>query len=302
MPNIVNPVLGSLSCANSSILPKAELTVPYLASFIATYTGGNGASYLAQDVTSTGVTGLTAHLDSGVLNNGAGNLVYVITGTATTTGTANFTITIGEKACSFGITVVEKGQGGTGCATDYSNCTYKTITLEAGDTYILPDGAEIIGATDTTVLQSDGCLDLTKISEVCCFNVFIANSDNSCDYTGIFSTSVCGETPIYDSVNIEGISLAGVDYPFSYGAEVDAFSPGNVNGVQGLFNTSAIGPLLQVISVGQAQEEDRGTQSQVSVNVPCDMGDNLFLYGTASSNGVGPDPVGSKIYFRFLPC
>lgn len=157
MSNIVNIVVGSLSCANSSVLPKAESPVPYLASFIATYTGGNGSSYPTQDVTSTGVVGLTAHLDSGILNNGAGNLVYVITGTPTTTGTANFTISIGGKSCSFGITVVEKGQGGatTSCPTDYTNCTYRSIVLDAGEQYILPSNAEIIFVSNPTALTSD---------------------------------------------------------------------------------------------------------------------------------------------------
>ncbi len=69
------------------------------------YTGGNGGSYSAQIVSSTGVVGLTALLSAGVLSNGAGSLIYTITGTPTSSGTANFAITVGGQSCSFVISV-----------------------------------------------------------------------------------------------------------------------------------------------------------------------------------------------------
>ena len=65
------------------------------------YTGGNAAQYNAQSINSTGVTGLTATLSVGYFADGPGNLVYAITGTPTSSGTASFALTIGGQSCSF---------------------------------------------------------------------------------------------------------------------------------------------------------------------------------------------------------
>lgn len=69
------------------------------------YTGGNGAAYTGQSVSSTGVSGLTATLSSGTLNNGNGNVIYTITGTPASSGTANFAISIGGQNCSMSFPV-----------------------------------------------------------------------------------------------------------------------------------------------------------------------------------------------------
>jgi len=69
------------------------------------YTSGNGGSYAAAAVSSTGVTGLTATLAAGKFNTGDGSLSYVITGTPTTSGYANFSLSIGGQSCSFSLPV-----------------------------------------------------------------------------------------------------------------------------------------------------------------------------------------------------
>ena len=69
------------------------------------YTGGSGGPHNGQVVNSTGVAGLTATLAPGSFANGAGNLLYTITGTPATGGTASFALSIGGQACSLAITV-----------------------------------------------------------------------------------------------------------------------------------------------------------------------------------------------------
>ena len=69
------------------------------------YVNGNGSSYAQVTASSTGVTGLTATLSAGTFANGSGNLVFNITGTATTSGQANFSVTVNGKTCSFSRTV-----------------------------------------------------------------------------------------------------------------------------------------------------------------------------------------------------
>jgi hypothetical protein len=64
------------------------------------YTGGNGGTYSAQSVSSTGVTGLTATLTAGTFANGSGTLTYTISGTPANSGTASFTLSIGGQACT----------------------------------------------------------------------------------------------------------------------------------------------------------------------------------------------------------
>ncbi|CAA7388613.1 hypothetical protein [Chryseobacterium fistulae] len=69
------------------------------------YTGGNGGTYPSYEFNSTGVTGLTASLDADHLANGNGNLVFVISGTASAVGTASFSLTVAGASCTLDIPV-----------------------------------------------------------------------------------------------------------------------------------------------------------------------------------------------------
>jgi uncharacterized protein (TIGR02145 family) len=98
--------LGTLNCGGSPT--TGILTNGSAASGVSTaisYTSGNTGTYAAQTVSSTGVVGLTATLAEGTLANGAGSLIYTITGTPTTGGTATFAITVGGQSCSFTVSV-----------------------------------------------------------------------------------------------------------------------------------------------------------------------------------------------------
>ena len=66
-------------------------------SSVISYTGGNGETHGGQAVSSTGVTGLTATLSSGIFAVGAGTLTYTITGTPSGGGTASFALNIGGQ-------------------------------------------------------------------------------------------------------------------------------------------------------------------------------------------------------------
>jgi len=98
--------VGAINCGSTSI--TGTLTSGIAASGVSAsvpYTGGNGGSYAAQTISSTGVTGLTATLSLGILANGAGSLTYTISGTPTTSGTASFAITVGGQSCSLTVSV-----------------------------------------------------------------------------------------------------------------------------------------------------------------------------------------------------
>jgi uncharacterized protein (TIGR02145 family) len=94
--------LGAINCGSTSI--TGTLTSGTAASGVSAsvpYTGGNGGSYAAQTISSTGVTGLTATLTAGILANGSGSLSFAISGTPATSGTASFALTIGGQSCNF---------------------------------------------------------------------------------------------------------------------------------------------------------------------------------------------------------
>ena len=125
--------ISGFDCAGVKI--EGTLTKDKVASNVTatlTYTGGNGKTYLTKSHTSTGVSGLSATLLAGTLANGEGTLVYTISGTPTTTGTANFAIALGGQTCSINVNVKDvtqtNGKPGPNI-TDAENNTYKTVTI-----------------------------------------------------------------------------------------------------------------------------------------------------------------------------
>jgi uncharacterized protein (TIGR02145 family) len=105
----VEPPVGTITSLNcSSVSNTGTLTSGSSASgvsFFIPYSGGNGGIHDGQVVNSTGVTGLTATLNSNFFANGSGSLIYNITGTPTSSGTANFAINIAGKTCTISRTV-----------------------------------------------------------------------------------------------------------------------------------------------------------------------------------------------------
>jgi hypothetical protein len=78
-------------------------------SSVVSYTGGNGEIQNGQSVASTGVSGLTATLNSANLEVGNGTLTYIIIGTPTSFGTASFALSIGGQTATLTRTVVAQG-------------------------------------------------------------------------------------------------------------------------------------------------------------------------------------------------
>ena len=130
-----------------------------------TYTGGNGKTYLTKSHTSTGVSGLSATLQAGTLANGEGILVYTISGTPTSAGTANFAIALGGKSCTITLAVDDVAQtvGKPGPnITDVEGNSYKTVTIgtqqwmgENLKTSKYSDGTTIPNITDNTQWQNN---------------------------------------------------------------------------------------------------------------------------------------------------
>lgn len=97
-------MVGNLLCSSAQHVGILYAGTAYSGTAIysdISYTVGNGGPYTALSIASTGVTGLTAKLAAGNVNNGSGSFRFIITGTANTTGIANFAVNIGGKQCTF---------------------------------------------------------------------------------------------------------------------------------------------------------------------------------------------------------
>jgi uncharacterized protein (TIGR02145 family) len=94
--------ITTINCAGAT--NTGTLTSGTLASGVSVsvpYTGGNAGAYGAQSVSSTGVLGLTANLGAGTFAIGNGSIIYTISGTPATSGTAHFAILLGGQTCTF---------------------------------------------------------------------------------------------------------------------------------------------------------------------------------------------------------
>jgi len=93
--------ISELDCQNAT--STGTLTQGEVANGVSSsvpYTGGNGGSHAGQTVASTGVAGLTATLAEGNFTNAVGTLLYNISGTPSTSGTASFALNIGGLTCT----------------------------------------------------------------------------------------------------------------------------------------------------------------------------------------------------------
>lgn len=139
--------VASLSCGNTvnngalaGGIPASGVTT------VVSYVGGNGGSYPSRTCNSTGVAGLSATLTAGTLAHGPGTLIFSITGTPLSSGTASFTIYIGGQSCVISMAVAQGSWMGINNATcgapnvlnstkvyrsisDYDGNSYKTIFI-----------------------------------------------------------------------------------------------------------------------------------------------------------------------------
>jgi uncharacterized protein (TIGR02145 family) len=147
--------VGALNCGsatttgnlfNGQAATGVSISVPY--------TGGNGGYYAAQTVNSTGVSGLTASIASGLLVSGSGTLVYSISGTPSNDGIASFNIMVGGQFCSFTISVYATQPaypvGSVFCASG-ATIVVDVTNPTTGKTWMDRN----LGATQTAISETD---------------------------------------------------------------------------------------------------------------------------------------------------
>ena len=110
--------IGALDCGAAVLYDSLIVGAARSVQVAVPYTGGNGSFYQGQVVSSTGVTGLTASILSGAFAKGSGSLIYTITGSPTSRGTASFALSIGGQTCTLSLPV-------TGCGAFVASGVWK---------------------------------------------------------------------------------------------------------------------------------------------------------------------------------
>ncbi|MFT3908171.1 MAG: hypothetical protein QM737_01995 [Ferruginibacter sp.] len=159
-PVVDTATITSLDCLHAHYSPVAQANNTYVGTIEIAYTGGNGGDFSAgTPISSTGVTGLTATLYSGTVNNGNGGLTYAITGTPDSYGYAHFAISFKGQNCTVDLPVVGSGSVPQVSSLNCANATINsqpTVNVPFNGVGILPyfGGNTLSYPLGTTVLST----------------------------------------------------------------------------------------------------------------------------------------------------
>jgi len=157
--------ISSLNCAGASLTGTLTDGQPATGvSVTIPYSGGNGGTYNGQTIASTGVTGLTASIATGNFQLGNGTLFFSISGTASGSGTASFSLNMGGQSCSLsvpvsppasfncsGVSITQLPEGGLLTDSSYSGTVSIPYTSGNGAAYASVSLGPVSGITLTRV-------------------------------------------------------------------------------------------------------------------------------------------------------
>ncbi|SFN42696.1 hypothetical protein SAMN05421594_2752 [Chryseobacterium oleae] len=257
----INTVTGSatLNCTGaSSTGTLVSGQPPNGVSVTVPYTAGNGGAYPAQNINSTGVTGLSASITAGNFNSGSGNLVFSISGTPTNNGTATFALSIGGSSCSVNVNVNMKGgQATLNCGASTTSGTLVANSPATGVSFTIPYTAGNGGPFTAQSIASTGVSGLTATIAAGNFNngtgslTYTVSGTPSSAGTASFIVNIGGSTCTVNFTVIAGFDLSkmkilalgaspySVDTGTNGGLGVAMYSPNNFgpNGTVKTVNT-----------------------------------------------------------------
>lgn len=148
-----------------------------------------------------------------------------------------------------------------------TSCVYQSITLQAGETFILPPGAEVVSVTDVTNITSENdCLDLTNVEEVECYGVIFGDSNESGPSQPIV---------VYSTVNIYGFRIDDVDYPFTTSFTANS----STTAIVSAFNSTVFGPLITGVATELVSDSNRGNVKYIAFKCIPSITNDMYLYG-----------------------
>lgn len=288
--------ITALNCSNATFSAAATSGTSYTATATVPYTGGNGVAYKEGNaVASSGVTGLTATLSAGTLANGSGTAAFVITGTPTSAGTANFSIDLGGQTCTLALPVtaskasVSTLTGTVAPATGTNGVGYSgTVTL----TYTGGNG----GTYDVSTASSTGVegLTATLVAGTLAYGsgslVYTISGTPTSAGTAVFNLSLGGQTcTVSIAIATSGtISTAKDTVVVTYAGTSATVSNAFQN--EGVSVTTS-GADVTVKSTNTSKEIVyllSGTATKGSFKIYSEYKFNIMMKGVSITNSVGP--------------
>ena len=170
------------------------------------------------------------------------------------------------------------------------SCITSSVTLQPGQSFVLPAGATIIGATDSASIASvNDCADLTNIEDFTCYGVTYGESNPG--------QGVDPQTPVYDTVDIYGIRVNNVDYPFT--SSITTYTA--LTGIITALNQTPYGGLFTNVLTASTPSPNRGNVRHLSFKTLPSFANDLSFYGIASGQISAPSSGSFPVEFKVLP-
>ena len=151
------------------------------------------------------------------------------------------------------------------------SCVITSVTLQANESYTLPPGATILGASNPSAITSiNDCADLTNLEtlECYCFQV-------------VCTEEAGGTTPVFkpDNIAITGLYLASNNTSYNFTvANPSTISQINISGAAAIQSTESIGKLISSTCTAYDDGDlDRGQVVTICFKTIPSVGDYLFL-------------------------
>ncbi|MBD2753040.1 carbohydrate-binding domain-containing protein [Spirosoma validum] len=211
---------------------NGTIGVTYSGTATMAYTGGNGGTYDLSTATSTGVEGLTATVAAGTLANGSGTLVYTISGTPTSAGTATFALSLGGQSCTVTVTIAASGTATA--AKDTVVIVYGGTTASVSNAFQDAGVSVAVSGADVTVTSTNTTKEIVY---------------------ALSGISPKGSFKIYSQYKYN-ITLKGLSLTNSAGPAINSQSSkkGTINVVNGTTNT-----LVDGVTYTTSTEDQKGT-------------------------------------------
>jgi uncharacterized protein (TIGR02145 family) len=208
----------SLLCSSAKVTGSTKIGTP--ASGVSCrieYGGANAGTYPAQSVASSGVTGLTASVESGSFSSGSGFLDFLISGTPQAADTARFEVLIGGISCAFFILVEDSSSSDYCGVKDVFNKTktYGLLTDVDGNRYrTIELGSQIWMAENLKTSRYKNGIPVPEVSDAGTWGSLSTGA--SCWYTNDSANHGCPYGKLYNwfaVVNSNGLCPEGWRIP-----------------------------------------------------------------------------------------
>jgi hypothetical protein len=166
------------------------------------------------------------------------------------------------------------------------SCSYQSVTLQPNEQFVLPPGATLIAATDTAQLDSvNDCLNLTNVETIECYGVVFGESENS--------SVPDPPTPVYNDVEIGGITVDNVYYPF-----LSNINTGSTSGdILAALNQTPFAGLFTITGMSLKSDGNRGDVLYIAFKTLPSIASTMYFSG--GGTGVVEAPATSSVPVSF---